>query len=137
MPEYIYQFSDTACNCVEPAALTNEILASSIITALDHIDTGNELIHIWFVSALSSGEITALDAVVAAHEGAKEPNLQNRVDASNSTVLYIGYAARGTTAASASWTIKRIQFDGAGNPTTIQWSDSNAVWNDRTSTIYS
>lgn len=64
--------SDTASGVVSPDALTQEIDDdATITTALDRIDTAGDVLDIHFVSALSAGEITALDAVVAAHAGAQ------------------------------------------------------------------
>lgn len=65
-----------------------------------------------------------------------EPYLQRRFDLTDPNTFYIGYAILGTLDASPAWTIKRIQFV-AGNPTTLQWSDHTAIWNNRLVTVYS
>lgn len=63
--------SDTASGAVLPDALTQEIADdATITTALDRIDTAGDVLDIHFTAALSGAEITALDAVVAAHTGA-------------------------------------------------------------------
>lgn len=52
--------------------LKKEIQDSAIVTALDHIDTddGAQMCDIWFKDALSGGDVTILDGIVAAHTGA-------------------------------------------------------------------
>ena len=50
-------------------------------------------------------------------------------------VIYQGYAALGVAAATAGWTIKRVTLDGSGNPTAIQWSAVNQIWNNRATTV--
>jgi hypothetical protein len=49
--------------------LTMEIGQSSIVTALDHIDTSGDAVNIWFKDVLSGGDQTTLNGVVAAHSG--------------------------------------------------------------------
>lgn len=61
--------SDTANGSVNPSTLTAEIAASAIVIALDHIDTGGDVLDIWFKDALSSNDQTALSTVVSAHQG--------------------------------------------------------------------
>lgn len=53
--------------------LTNEIQASTIVTALGHIDTANDACDIWFKDALSAGDVTTLDGLVAVHSGEPYP----------------------------------------------------------------
>ena len=65
-----------------------------------------------------------------------EPYLQQRYDLSSSTVNYIGYAARGTASGDALWKIKRLDFDVNGNLTQVRWSNTTAVWDNRTSETY-
>ena len=55
---------------VNSSALTHEIMASSITVAVDYINTYGDIVDIYMKSALSGAEETALDAVVAAHQGA-------------------------------------------------------------------
>lgn len=70
MNKYTYTIATAFPNgIVASERLTEEILDSSIVTALDHIDTGLGDCDIWFVSALSGGEQTTLDGLVAAHSG--------------------------------------------------------------------
>lgn len=62
--------NDTASGDVNESVLTQEIAdESSITTALDYINRAANQLDVYFVSALSAPEITALDAVVAAHTG--------------------------------------------------------------------
>ena len=55
--------------------LTQEIQTSAIIVALDHIDGSETACAIWFKDALSAGDETILDGIVAAHSG--EPLVDN------------------------------------------------------------
>lgn len=50
---------------------------------------------------------------------------------STPSTIYIGWADLGAAASAAAWTINRIQLDAAQNPSAIQWSAINSVWNDR------
>jgi len=68
--KYTYSISgDFPNQKVNTTSLTIEINESSIITALDHINTSGDVCDVWFVDALSGAEETELDAVVAAHQG--------------------------------------------------------------------
>lgn len=70
MDKYTYIIAtDFPNGIVAPDRLTAEILSSSIVTALDHIDTGAGSCDIWFVGALTVGEESVLDDLVAAHSG--------------------------------------------------------------------
>lgn len=70
--KYSYSISQDFPNqMVNLSTLTQEIVASAIVTALDHInedETADEC-DIWFVDALSAGDQTILDGIVAAHQG--------------------------------------------------------------------
>ena len=62
--------ADTASAAVNPTLLTNEIEANgSITTGLSYMTTNGDVLDIYFASALSGGEITALDSTVSAHAG--------------------------------------------------------------------
>jgi len=66
--EYTYSISgDFPDGEVNTSKLTYEIQTSSIVTALDHIGTSDGYCSIWFKAALSSGDETTLDGIVAAH----------------------------------------------------------------------
>ena len=54
---------------VETSTLATEIRASAIIVALDRIDTADGVASVWFKDALGSGDQTALNGVVAVHQG--------------------------------------------------------------------
>ena len=49
--------------------LESEIQTSAIVTALDYINTSGDDCDIWFKDALSAGDETILDGLVAAHDG--------------------------------------------------------------------
>ena len=73
MAATVYDYSvisDTANGLCQPTTLQNEIGANlSITIAVAHIDMYADNIHITMKDALSSEEETALDGVVAAHQG--------------------------------------------------------------------
>jgi hypothetical protein len=54
---------------VDPDKFTAQIRASAITTALDYVATDAGICSVWFKAALSGGEQTTLNAVVAAHDG--------------------------------------------------------------------
>ena len=57
--------------------LVNSVAASAITAALDRIDTVGDTVSVWFKAALSGGDETILDALVAAHDGVDPaPELQ-------------------------------------------------------------
>lgn len=56
-------------------------------------------------------------------------------DLSSTTVNYVGTAPVGTATSDAAWTIKKITFDGSGNPTATLWSSSTSIWDNRTTTV--
>jgi hypothetical protein len=81
--KYTYSIAgDTANGKVNSTKLTSEIQSSSIVIALDRIDTSGDILDIWFKDPLSGGDQTTLTALVNAHIGG-----DNIVD---STIIY-GY----------------------------------------------
>lgn len=67
-----YSFSvstDFSNQKVNLAGLTQDIQASSIVTAIDHIDLEGDDCDVWFKDALSIDDETTLGTVVAAHTG--------------------------------------------------------------------
>jgi hypothetical protein len=71
--KYTYSISGQFSSGVAPDSLEAAIRASSIVTAHDHIATAGDGCDIWFRDALSAGDVTTLDAVVAAHDGEHIP----------------------------------------------------------------
>lgn len=68
--KYTYSIAtDTANGTVNPTILTNEIASSSIVIALDYIETGGDVLDIWFKDPLSGGDQTTLTSIVNAHTG--------------------------------------------------------------------
>lgn len=53
--------------------LALEIQSSSIVIALDRVDTEGDTCNIWFKDELVSGDVTTLDGLVAAHSGDPMP----------------------------------------------------------------
>jgi hypothetical protein len=83
--------SDFPGGAVNTTTLTTEIQASSIVTALDRIDTAGDVIDIWFKDALSAGDKTTLDndatgpagGLIAAHNNAATVQPPDPVSISN------------------------------------------------------
>jgi len=59
---------------VAPDRLTQQIQQSAIVTALDSINTSGDLCAVIFKAALSTGDVTILDGIVATHSGEPLPN---------------------------------------------------------------
>ena len=71
---YTYSIStDFPNGRVEAGVLAQEIMASSIVTALDNVGTAGDNCNITFKDPLSVGDKATLDAVVAAHQGNAPP----------------------------------------------------------------
>ncbi len=81
------------------------------------------------VNVATTNDIAALQAVIA---GVKA----RLYDLSNAATIYIGTAELGTAADAAAWRIKRVFFDGSGNPTETRWSAATAVWDNRIGETY-
>jgi hypothetical protein len=72
--KYTYSIQDDFPNhLVATDRLLQEIAASAIVTALDRIDTAGDDCDVWFKAALSQGDETILDGLVAAHSGTPLP----------------------------------------------------------------
>ena len=72
--KYTYSISgDTLNGIVDSSRLTQDIQSAAITIALDRIDTSGDVLDIWFKTAITEGEETVLDAVVAAHTGEPLP----------------------------------------------------------------
>jgi len=80
--KYTYSVSgDFPNGKVVPSSLTLEIQADADITiALDYINVSGDDCDIWFKDTLPAGDETALNAVVAAHQGAPSPNPPTKDD---------------------------------------------------------
>lgn len=70
MTKYTYSIqNDITAQLVDADRLTQEIRASAIVTSLNHIDTGGDVLDIWFNADLSGADETILDGIVLAHSG--------------------------------------------------------------------
>ena len=75
-----------------------EVLAAGLSQTLDGVTRQNGYVKFLFPLALSSGDKTLLDAVVAAHPASTPSTSQSSM--SSSLVLYEGYASLGTSSSS-------------------------------------
>jgi len=85
--KYTYSIQDDFLNhIVATDRLTLEIRASAIVTALDRIDTSGDACDVWFKAALSQGDETILDGLIAAHTGAALAPDPTPVEVSNALI---------------------------------------------------
>ncbi|RLC88631.1 MAG: hypothetical protein DRJ03_01795 [Chloroflexi bacterium] len=78
--KYTYSIAEDFPNqLVSPDRLTLEIQESAIVTALDFIGTSGDVCDIWFKDALTAGDQTILDSIVAAHSGEILPDVAQTV----------------------------------------------------------
>jgi len=86
--KYSYSVSaDFPNQLVNPTTLTTQIQASAIVIALDYIEVTGDDCDIWFKDALSGGDQTILDTVVANHSGAPTPSETISVAVDNFSTL--------------------------------------------------
>lgn len=72
--KYTYSISGDFPNAkVSLDRLSEEIQTSPIVTALDYVNAAGDDCDIWFKDALSGGDETLLDGIVAAHSGEPLP----------------------------------------------------------------
>jgi len=115
--KYTYSIaSDTANGVVNSSVLINEIDADpGITTELDgyRVDTSNDVLDIYFVTALSGSEVTALNAVVLAHQGvATSPVWQKWEDG----------GSQGTTSENWTTAMQRTAMAVSGGTYRISWN---------------
>jgi hypothetical protein len=102
--KYTYSIqTDFPNHKVDSGRLTQEIRASAIIVALDHIDTAEDACDIWFKDILNTGDKTLLDGLVAVHTGEPLPSDLPRtiitgpsgvpVDIANNRMLVVPFPA--------------------------------------------
>lgn len=85
--KYTYSIQDDFPNhLVATDRLLQEIAASAIVTALDRIDTAGDDCDVWFKVALSGGDETILDGLVAVHTGASLAPDPTPVEVSNTII---------------------------------------------------
>lgn len=78
--KYTYSIStDFPNHAVATDRLLSEVRASAIVTAVDYINTSGDDCDIWFKDALSAGDETVLDGIVAAHSGEPLPSTAQQV----------------------------------------------------------
>lgn len=75
--------------------------------------------------------------VVIAHPQA----FTQAIDYVGTSPVYIGLAALGSAKSAAVWQIRKLTYDGSGNPTDVQYANGaqafDAIWDNRTSLSYS
>lgn len=79
--KYTYSITNDTANALLAAdALKEEILASAIVVAIDYIASLGDVLDIYMKDALSTGDKTILDGVVAAHTGVPLPGDPSHVE---------------------------------------------------------
>jgi len=117
----------------------------------------------WFADLITSASVTGSDVALAvrlagttdpnsyipvrivgtegefADPAAGGPRVQSRLDdaSAGGGFMYLGFADLGTASAATEWSIKRIEFDTAGDPIHTQWSSLSASWVTRVAEDYS
>jgi len=105
MTTYTYSISGDFPNAeVDLNRLTQEIQASAIVTALDHLGTEGDDCLVIFKADLSPGDETVLDGLVAAHSGEPLPDTGYRDDG-------VQYVAPVPGRTSAGMTVRGIRFE--------------------------
>lgn len=88
--KYTYSIqSDFPNHCVASDRLVQEIQQSAITVAIDYINTEGDDCDIWFKAAISGGEESTLDGIVAAHSGAALPPLPLEIVASETLPMQL------------------------------------------------
>lgn len=76
--KYTYSISgDFPNQKVVVSNLSDEIHASSIVTALDYVNSSGPTCDIWFRSELSPADVATLSSVVASHDGVEDLDLES------------------------------------------------------------
>lgn len=115
---------------IDLPSLTLQIQGSTIVTALDHIDTVGTAASIFFKATLSDADKTTLDGIVAAHTGIPSPNtVPESVIISNSLPAF---SAKTLT---INGVVKNLfkRFTGmsqvvAAGSNTFTWTQANYPW---------
>ncbi len=77
-------------------------------------------------------ELSSMDATIGQLDGR-----QQKAYEFGTSTIYIGYAEFGVSQASSGWTIKKIELDGNGNPSSEKWTGVGVgTWNNRASETY-
>ena len=146
--EYIYPITDFPNEKVSSDLLTQQIQTSSIVTALDYLNTSPTECDIYFKDALSAGDETILNNIVANHSGISPPNkniqpvqVYSGVDAPNPVttdgrpialtnmfpdyvVLYMAGCGDDKTTGRGKGTLFQVSSDAAGDtPVTFSFND--------------
>lgn len=113
--EYPYTISTETLNgAADLNSLAAEYQASAIVTALDYINIAGDTLAVWTKDALSTGDKTLLDAVLAAHEGISSGTRAETVAIQEELIATGGhYQAQSfeiTVPASAGWETLDISF---------------------------
>ena len=92
--KYTYSISgDFPNQKVNSDSLKNEIDESAIVTALSYINTNLDDCDIWFGDALSGGDETILNGIVATHQGNPPPKVINSCCQVDAKTFHVGSAS--------------------------------------------
>lgn len=77
-------------------------------------------------------ELAKADAAIGKLDGR-----QQKAYEVSASVMYVGYAEVGTALSDTGWTIRKLELDADGNPTSEKWTAVGAAtWNNRSSETY-
>lgn len=103
MPTYTYSYPTNFPNGLDIAQLHGEVDASGVVDDCDHINWTGSVVDVVFTPTLSGGQVTILDAVIAAHvptpqvDAAADCCLDTLILTTEGTVVYSGDGDVSTT----------------------------------------
>ena len=141
--KYTYSISGAFPNHkVNPTGLLGEIRQSEIITAVSFIGTEGDNCDIWFKAAISGGDKTLLDGVVAAHSGAPSEDITPSIQSDGAQqVAIVGREGTETNWASHKFTDPTTWYGNSVRVTDealvdsgdgLTWESAHARWVDMT-----
>jgi len=137
--KYTYSIqTDFPSSAADSSRLRSEIVTSAIVTAFDYINVSGDDCDVWFKAALSEGDKTILDGLVAAHEGEPLPAEAMPVSLSGVSVTTDGRInIRNTTANYTQNYSLRVFSWQTSNPSSVHNCDAlGEAYGDVTITMY-
>lgn len=125
------------------SVITSPITSSGVYTITLNNYLSDTILVSWVVSGTNSPTFTGINGTLVQKISGPTVNInpafniKSLYDLSNSSVIYIGTAPLGSATSSSVWQIKKVTLDVSGNPTNTLWSSFTAIWDNRTSEIYS
>jgi len=123
--KYTYSIASDFLNAkVDTTKLSTEVQASAIVTAYDYTQTNEDVCDIWFKDALSTGDETILDGLVAAHDGIALPSDVINVSSVQDARYRLNLLTEDQDLPKTTWTTIYV-YEGSGYLYSF-WTDVNA-----------